>query len=74
MTEAPPPPGAKISLYKQAKSHLPATALSAPSWLHSYEDFVMKNATQVTQIESALRSLSHIIPGILYFLFYSVGF
>ena len=62
MSEAPPPPSAVKSLYKQAQLHIP-TALSAPSWLRSYEDFVMKNATQVTQIESALRSISYIIPG-----------
>lgn len=67
MSEAPPPPSAMKSLYKQAQSHLPAAALSAPSWLRSYEDFVMKNATQVTQIESALRSISYIIPGMFAF-------
>ncbi|KAI0390722.1 peroxisome membrane protein [Xylariaceae sp. FL0594] len=34
-----------------------------PSWLHMYSDFITKNAHQVSQIESALRSLTYIIPG-----------
>ncbi|KAL8977797.1 MAG: hypothetical protein Q9177_006558, partial [Variospora cf. flavescens] len=52
-----------IELYKQAQSRIPAT-ISLPShWLKSYEDFVTKNASSVTQIESALRSLTYIVPG-----------
>ena len=34
-----------------------------PGWLSKYDDFVTKNASQVSQIESALRSLTYIIPG-----------
>ncbi|KAK2003813.1 peroxisomal membrane protein [Colletotrichum falcatum] len=34
-----------------------------PQWLHMYDDFITKNASQVSQIESALRSLTYIIPG-----------
>jgi hypothetical protein len=34
-----------------------------PKWLGMYEEFVTKNASSVGQIESALRSLSYIIPG-----------
>lgn len=34
-----------------------------PQWLSSYEEFITKNAGQVSQIESALRSLTYIIPG-----------
>ncbi|KAI1080532.1 peroxisome membrane protein [Whalleya microplaca] len=34
-----------------------------PKWLHLYGDFITKNAHQVSQIESALRSLTYIIPG-----------
>ncbi|KOS18781.1 Peroxisomal membrane protein PEX16 [Escovopsis weberi] len=38
--------------------------LSAPpKWLGMYDDFITKNAGQVSQIESALRSLTYIIPG-----------
>ncbi|KAI1858856.1 hypothetical protein JX265_001647 [Neoarthrinium moseri] len=34
-----------------------------PRWLHMYSDFITKNAHQVSQIESALRSLTYVIPG-----------
>ncbi len=34
-----------------------------PKWLAMYDDFITKNAGQVSQIESALRSLTYIIPG-----------
>lgn len=34
-----------------------------PKWLAMYDDFVTKNASQVSQMESALRSLTYIIPG-----------
>lgn len=34
-----------------------------PKWLAKYDDFVTKNASQVSQMESALRSLTYIIPG-----------
>ncbi|KAI1827564.1 peroxisome membrane protein [Xylaria intraflava] len=34
-----------------------------PKWPHLYGDFIAKNAHQVSQIESALRSLTYIIPG-----------
>ncbi|KAL8726627.1 MAG: hypothetical protein Q9166_006586 [cf. Caloplaca sp. 2 TL-2023] len=50
-------------LYKQAQSSIPAT-ISLPShWLKSYEEFVTKNASSVGQIESAIRSLTYLIPG-----------
>ncbi|KAI9163725.1 Peroxisomal membrane protein-like protein [Paramyrothecium foliicola] len=34
-----------------------------PQWLAMYDSFITKNAGQVSQIESALRSLTYIIPG-----------
>ncbi|KAF4981648.1 hypothetical protein FZEAL_2588 [Fusarium zealandicum] len=34
-----------------------------PKWLSMYDEFITKNAGQVSQIESALRSLTYIIPG-----------
>lgn len=52
-------------LYKQAQSRIPAAVSLPPAWLKNYEEFVTKNASQVSQIESALRSLSYIIPGLL---------
>ncbi|KAK5999226.1 Peroxisomal membrane protein PEX16 [Cladobotryum mycophilum] len=36
---------------------------SPPKWFGFYDDFITKNAGQVSQIESALRSLTYIIPG-----------
>ncbi|KAJ5755348.1 Peroxisome membrane protein Pex16 [Penicillium manginii] len=39
-------------------------AMLGPSkWLAHYEDFVTKNSSSVGQVESALRSLTYIIPG-----------
>ncbi|KAJ5710702.1 Peroxisome membrane protein Pex16 [Penicillium malachiteum] len=37
--------------------------LQPSKWLSLYEDFVTKNASSVGQVESALRSLTYIIPG-----------
>lgn len=34
-----------------------------PKWLKMYSEFITKNQSSVTQIESALRSLTYIIPG-----------
>ena len=40
------------------------SALGLPQkWLALYEDFVTKNAGAVSQIESSLRSLTYIVPG-----------
>ncbi|KAB5559908.1 peroxisome membrane protein [Coniochaeta sp. 2T2.1] len=40
------------------------TVLSLPpKWLHKYDEYITKNASQVSQIESGLRSLTYIIPG-----------
>lgn len=35
------------------------------SYLNIYGDFITKNAHAVSQIESALRSLTYIVPGII---------
>lgn len=34
-----------------------------PRWMDMYDNFVTKNASQVGQIESALRSLTYLVPG-----------
>ncbi|KAL2157926.1 hypothetical protein VTH06DRAFT_4981 [Thermothelomyces fergusii] len=40
------------------------SALAKPAqWVHMYDDFITKNAHQVSQIESTLRSLTYVIPG-----------
>ncbi|KAF2229379.1 peroxisomal membrane protein pex16 [Viridothelium virens] len=52
-----------MDLYHESVTHIQHTV----SWiLHSpytYEEFVTKNASAVSQIESGLRSLTYIIPG-----------
>jgi peroxin-16 len=51
-----------LDTYQQKASQ----ALSAPpKWLAAYSDFIIKNASAVSQIESALRSLTYIIPGMV---------
>ena len=50
-------------MYRQATQKT-GEVLSMPSqWLGMYSDFITKNSSAVTQIESALRSLTYIIPG-----------
>lgn len=39
------------------------TLTSPKQWLSEYSTFIQKNASSVSQIESALRSLTYIIPG-----------
>ncbi|KAI9840787.1 MAG: Peroxisomal membrane protein pex16 [Sclerophora amabilis] len=46
-----------------ASDRLPEALALPPKWLGLYGDFVTKNASSVSQIESALRSLTYIIPG-----------
>lgn len=42
----------------------PRRVLALPArWLARYDGFIASNAGQVAQIESALRSLTYIIPG-----------
>ncbi|EAW07977.1 peroxisomal membrane protein PEX16 [Aspergillus clavatus NRRL 1] len=47
----------------ESRSPIPAAFLQPSKWLPLYEDFVTKNASSVGQVESALRSLTYIIPG-----------
>jgi peroxin-16 len=42
---------------------IPEALSLPPKWLNMYDDFIIKNASSVSQIESALRSLTYIIPG-----------
>ncbi|KAJ5619582.1 Peroxisome membrane protein Pex16 [Penicillium lagena] len=48
---------------KNIQNPLPPVLLHPSKWLSLYEDFVTKNASSVGQVESALRSLTYIIPG-----------
>ncbi|PYH41166.1 peroxisomal membrane protein PEX16 [Aspergillus saccharolyticus JOP 1030-1] len=48
---------------RNLESAVSAALLRPSSWLPLYEEFVTKNASSVSQVESALRSLTYIIPG-----------
>ncbi|ORX99813.1 peroxisomal membrane protein pex16 [Clohesyomyces aquaticus] len=50
-------------MYKQATQRTSDALSMPPKWLGMYSDFITKNASAVSQIESALRSLTYIIPG-----------
>ncbi|KAI0020701.1 peroxisome membrane protein [Xylariomycetidae sp. FL0641] len=60
-----PPDAIRTSASRPTQSRNPIQNVLAlpPKWLHMYADFITKNAHQVSQIESALRSLTYIIPG-----------
>ena len=58
------PPAPTKSFTARLQANVPSTYLGLPSqWLSSYASSVKANAAQVSQIESALRSLTYIIPG-----------
>ena len=50
-------------LYKQVRAQIPQTISVPTKLLGLYENFVSKNSSSVSQIETALRSLTYIIPG-----------
>ena len=55
--------GATAKMIKE-NTHNVTEVLSQPTkWLSMYSDFIIKNSSAVSQIESALRSLTYIIPG-----------
>ncbi|KAH8883145.1 peroxisome membrane protein [Thozetella sp. PMI_491] len=59
-----PPPGApKLGRPSPARTSARNSLFLPPRWLQMYDEFITKNAHQVSQIESALRSLTYIIPG-----------
>ena len=57
------PTGATAVMYKQATQRTTEVLSLPPKWLGMYSDFITKNSSAVSQIESALRSLTYIIPG-----------
>ncbi|MCJ1288100.1 Peroxisomal membrane protein pex16 [Xylographa opegraphella] len=50
-------------IIKQARSNIPEAIAVPTRWPQMYETFISQNASSVSQIESALRSLTYIIPG-----------
>lgn len=59
-------------MYKQATQKTGEVLSMPPKWLGMYSDFITKNSSAVSQIESALRSLTYIIPGMYLKVFYGV--
>lgn len=51
-------------MYKQATQKTSEVLSLPPKWLGMYSEFITKNSSAVSQIESALRSLTYIIPGV----------
>ena len=58
---------------KQAAGHTKDVASLPPRLLEKYSDFITKNAGAVGQVEGALRSLTYIIPGVLWTHCFSYG-
>lgn len=50
--------------HRETLRELKADVLRPSKWISSYENFVTKNLNTVNQVESALRSLTYIIPGL----------
>jgi hypothetical protein len=57
------PPFAMSRPIPARRSAIKSTFSMPSQWLGMYDDFITKNAHQVSQIESTLRSLTYIIPG-----------
>ncbi|KFY47306.1 hypothetical protein V494_00061 [Pseudogymnoascus sp. VKM F-4513 (FW-928)] len=60
-TNSPSP--SVLSMLKSVPGQLQANLPMPQEWPSLYSGFVLKNASSVAQIESALRSLTYIIPG-----------
>ena len=52
-----------MSPVQQVRKQLPASLLKPTKLVEAYEEFLTKNSSSVSQVESALRSLTYIIPG-----------
>ena len=60
----PSPPTSTSPISLTARLHIPTTYTSIPSqWLSTYRSFVRHNSSQVSSLESALRSLTYLLPG-----------
>ena len=52
-----------MNIYRQASASTYEALAQPAKWLSQYDEFIIKNSSAVSQIESALRSLTYIIPG-----------
>lgn len=48
---------------RNIQNPIPREVMKPSKWLSMYEDFVAKNSSSVGSVESALSSLTYIIPG-----------
>lgn len=55
----------RMDLYRQSTAQIRNAVSLLSHSPHMYEEFIAKNASAVSQIESGLRSLTYIIPGSL---------
>lgn len=55
--------GATAKMIKEATQNATEVLSQPTKWLGMYSEFITKNSSAVSQIESALRSLTYIIPG-----------
>lgn len=52
-----------IEALKEHTAAIPKVLSLPPQWLNTYDDFILKNAGAVTNIETGLRNLTYLIPG-----------
>lgn len=52
-----------FSTHTHKHAHVLSLSPSYMNYLDQYEDFLLKNASQITGIEASLRSLTYILPG-----------
>lgn len=63
-TSAPPKPSRAPTTSFTARLRIPTNYTTLPTqWLTTYQSFVRHNASQVSSLESALRSLTYLLPG-----------
>lgn len=63
-TSAPPKPSRAPTTFFTARLRIPTNYITLPTqWLTTYQSFVRHNASQVSSLESALRSLTYLLPG-----------
>lgn len=53
----------KMQMYKEASNRTMDVLKTPLQYARMYPDFVIKNASAINQVETALRSLTYIIPG-----------
>ena len=52
-----------MEVLKERTVSIPKVLSLPPQWLEMYDDFILKNASAVSNIETGLRNLTYLIPG-----------